>query len=175
VRWRTLLTFPQTWAFSVGKFLTDSMWWFYMTWFPKFLYDHHQLDLKHIGLPLVIVYLHDARGIGLGDAGVALAAVGAGGLVATVVAGVLADRVGAGWTAVGGLVLAGVGTAGYLEVHGAGSAIAAAMPLPAPVTTAILSLRLNMLPIPTCYFSRGSTGKPASLPIGAGSSRGINN
>ena len=33
------------------------MWWFYMTWFPKFLYDHHQLDLKHIGLPLVIVYL----------------------------------------------------------------------------------------------------------------------
>lgn len=28
-----------------------------MTWFPKFLYDHHQLDLKHIGLPLVIVYL----------------------------------------------------------------------------------------------------------------------
>jgi ACS family hexuronate transporter-like MFS transporter len=57
VRWRTLLTFPQTWAFSVGKFLTDSMWWFYMTWFPKFLYDHHQLDLQHIGLPLVIVYL----------------------------------------------------------------------------------------------------------------------
>jgi ACS family hexuronate transporter-like MFS transporter len=57
VRWRTLLTFPQTWGFAIGKFLTDSMWWFYMTWFPKFLYDHHQLDLKHIGLPLVIVYL----------------------------------------------------------------------------------------------------------------------
>jgi MFS family permease len=76
-------------------------------------------------LPLVIVYLHDARGIGLGDAGLALAAVGAGGIVATIVAGVLADRVGAGWTAVGGLVLAGAGTAGYLAVHGTGSAIAA--------------------------------------------------
>ncbi len=57
VRWRTLLTFRQTWGFALGKFLTDSMWWFYMTWFPKFLYDHHQLDLKNIGLPLVIVYL----------------------------------------------------------------------------------------------------------------------
>jgi MFS family permease len=76
-------------------------------------------------LPLVIIYLHDARGIGLGDAGIALAAVGAGGVVATIVAGVLADRVGAGWTAVGGLVLAGVGTFGYLAVDGVGSAIAA--------------------------------------------------
>ncbi len=76
-------------------------------------------------LPLVIVYLHDARGLGLGDAGLALAAVGAGGIVATIAAGVLVDRVGAGWTAVGGLVLAGVGTAGYLAVDGTGSAIAA--------------------------------------------------
>ncbi len=76
-------------------------------------------------LPLVIIYLHDTRGIGLGDAGIALAAVGAGGVVATIVAGVLADRVGAGWTAVGGLVLAGVGTAGYLAVDDVGSAIAA--------------------------------------------------
>jgi MFS family permease len=75
-------------------------------------------------LPLVIVYLHDVRGISLGDAGIALAAVGLGGLVATVVAGTLADRVGAGWTAIGGLVLAGAGTAGYLAVTGTASAIA---------------------------------------------------
>jgi hypothetical protein len=47
-------------------------------------------------LPLVIVYLHDLRGIGLGDAGIALAAVGAGGVVATIVAGILVDRAGAG-------------------------------------------------------------------------------
>ena len=57
VKWRTLLTYKQTWAFAIGKFLTDSMWWFYMTWFPKFLYDQHKLDLKTIGLPLIIVYL----------------------------------------------------------------------------------------------------------------------
>jgi ACS family hexuronate transporter-like MFS transporter len=57
VRWATLLTYRQSWAFAIGKFLTDSMWWFYMTWFPKFLYDHHGLDLKTIGLPLIVVYL----------------------------------------------------------------------------------------------------------------------
>jgi ACS family hexuronate transporter-like MFS transporter len=56
-RWATLVTFPQAWAFAIGKFLTDSMWWFYMTWFPKFLYDHHGLDLKTIGLPLIVVYV----------------------------------------------------------------------------------------------------------------------
>jgi MFS family permease len=76
-------------------------------------------------LPLVIVYLHQVRGLGLGDAGIALAAVGAGGIAGTLVAGVLADRSGPGWTAVGGLLLAGAGTAGYLAVHGTGSAIAA--------------------------------------------------
>src|SRR3954453_19597042 len=56
IRWATLLTFKQAWAFAIGKFLTDSMWWFYMTWFPKFLYDHHGLNLKTIGLPLFVVY-----------------------------------------------------------------------------------------------------------------------
>ena len=76
-------------------------------------------------LPLVIVYLHESRGIGLAAAGVALAALGAGGLAGTVAAGPLADRLGAGWVAVGGLGLAGAGTAGYLAVTGVASAIAA--------------------------------------------------
>jgi ACS family hexuronate transporter-like MFS transporter len=57
VPWIQLLAFPQAWAFAVGKFLTDSMWWFYMTWVPKFLHDRYSLDLMHIGLPLVTVYV----------------------------------------------------------------------------------------------------------------------
>jgi ACS family hexuronate transporter-like MFS transporter len=57
IPWLTLLTYPQAWAFGVGKFLTDSMWWFYMTWFTKFLHTRYGLDLMHIGLPLVMVYL----------------------------------------------------------------------------------------------------------------------
>lgn len=56
-RWLTLLNCRQAWAFAIGKFLTDSMWWFYMTWFPKFLNKEHNLNLLQIGLPLVIIYL----------------------------------------------------------------------------------------------------------------------
>jgi MFS family permease len=75
-------------------------------------------------LPLVIVFLHDERGISLSDAGIALGAIGAGGLVATVAAGLMADRFGAGWTAVAGLLLAGAATAAYVGVHSAAQAIA---------------------------------------------------
>jgi MFS transporter, ACS family, hexuronate transporter len=53
----SLLAYPQAWAFAIGKFLTDAMWWFYMSWFPNFLHDRHNLDLIHIGLPLVVVYV----------------------------------------------------------------------------------------------------------------------
>lgn len=37
VRWFQLLTFRQTWAFVLGKFLTDPIWWFYLFWLPAFL------------------------------------------------------------------------------------------------------------------------------------------
>ncbi len=37
VRWVRLLRFRQTWAFVVGKFMTDPVWWFYMFWLPAFL------------------------------------------------------------------------------------------------------------------------------------------
>lgn len=57
VPWLILITYPQAWAFAFGKFLTDSMWWFYMSWFPNFLHDRHGLDLLHIGIPLVVVYV----------------------------------------------------------------------------------------------------------------------
>lgn len=33
--------FPQLWAFSVGKLLTDPIWWFYLFWLPKFLAQEH--------------------------------------------------------------------------------------------------------------------------------------
>jgi MFS transporter, ACS family, hexuronate transporter len=57
VPWGGLLRYRQCWAFAIGKFLTDSMWWFYMTWLPKFLHDRHGLDLLEIGLPLILIYV----------------------------------------------------------------------------------------------------------------------
>jgi ACS family hexuronate transporter-like MFS transporter len=37
VPWTKLLTYRQTWAFFLGKFLTDPVWWFYLFWLPAFL------------------------------------------------------------------------------------------------------------------------------------------
>jgi ACS family hexuronate transporter-like MFS transporter len=57
VSWRRLLVYRQTWAFAVGKFITDPVWWLYLFWIPDFFNRQHGLDLKSIGLPLVVIYL----------------------------------------------------------------------------------------------------------------------
>ena len=57
VPWAKLLVFKQTWAFAIVKFMTDAIWWFYLFWFPLFMNDRFQVDLKGIGIPMVIVYL----------------------------------------------------------------------------------------------------------------------
>jgi len=57
IPWRTLLSHRQTWAFAVGKFMTDPIWWLYLFWIPDFLGKKHGFDLKNIGLPLVVIYL----------------------------------------------------------------------------------------------------------------------
>jgi ACS family hexuronate transporter-like MFS transporter len=57
VPWGALLGYRQTWAFAVGKFLTDPIWWLYLFWIPDFLNRNHGLDLRSMGLPLVVIYL----------------------------------------------------------------------------------------------------------------------
>jgi ACS family hexuronate transporter-like MFS transporter len=57
IPWARLLPHRQTWAFAIGKFLTDPIWWFYLFWLPDFFYKRFTLDLKNIGLPLVTVYV----------------------------------------------------------------------------------------------------------------------
>jgi len=58
VSWWKLLRFPQTWAFVIGKFLTDPVWWFYLFWIPSWLATVRGtgLDLKNFGLPMVVIY-----------------------------------------------------------------------------------------------------------------------
>ena len=60
--WRRLLTCRQTWAFSVAKFLTDPIWWFYLFWLPSYFSAKFNLNLSHLGLPLIIVYNVSAIG-----------------------------------------------------------------------------------------------------------------
>ena len=57
IPWSRLLPHRQTWAFAAGKFLTDPIWWLYLFWVPDFLGRNHGLDLKTMGLPLVVIYL----------------------------------------------------------------------------------------------------------------------
>ena len=57
IPWARLLPHRQTWAFAIGKFLTDPIWWVYLFWLPKFLNTNYGLDISHIGLPLVIIYV----------------------------------------------------------------------------------------------------------------------
>ncbi|MCP9495988.1 MAG: MFS transporter [Pyrinomonadaceae bacterium MAG19_C2-C3] len=57
VGWAQLLKHRQTWAFAIGKFLTDPIWWFYLFWLPDFFNKNYGITLLNIGLPLVIIYL----------------------------------------------------------------------------------------------------------------------
>lgn len=57
IAWLSLLPLKQTWAFAIGKFLTDAIWWFYLFWFPLFMNDRFGVDLRTIGLPMITVYL----------------------------------------------------------------------------------------------------------------------
>src|SRR5687767_10470747 len=57
IPWKKLLPYRQTWAFMLGKFLTDPIWWLYLFWIPDFLNRNHGLDLRLVGPPLVAIYL----------------------------------------------------------------------------------------------------------------------
>ena len=57
VPWKRLFPHRQTWAFAVGKFLTDPIWWVYLFWLPDFLNKQHGLDLKTFGLPIAVIYI----------------------------------------------------------------------------------------------------------------------
>jgi ACS family hexuronate transporter-like MFS transporter len=57
IPWLSLLPHRQTWAFVVGKFLPDAVWWFYLYWTPKFLDKNFGVSLATVGPPLVAIYL----------------------------------------------------------------------------------------------------------------------
>ena len=54
---KRLLRYKQAWAFAIGKFMTDPIWWLYLFWIPDFLNRNHGIDLRTVGPPLVAIYL----------------------------------------------------------------------------------------------------------------------
>ena len=57
VPWRSLLARRQTWAFIVGKAMTDPVWLFYLFWLPKFLDTTFGVRLAGLAAPLVVIYV----------------------------------------------------------------------------------------------------------------------
>lgn len=57
VRWRAMFRVRQTYAYLLGRFLIDPVWWTFLFWLPDFFARRFHLSLKEFGPPLVAVYL----------------------------------------------------------------------------------------------------------------------
>ena len=57
VRWRELLGYRQVWAIILSRFLTDPVWWLYISWLPKYLADARGFSLVKIGLFAWVPYV----------------------------------------------------------------------------------------------------------------------
>jgi ACS family hexuronate transporter-like MFS transporter len=67
IGWLKLLTVKETWAYALGKFLIDPIWWFFLFWLPGFLGAQYDLNLLTFGPPLIAIYLlSDVGSIGGG-------------------------------------------------------------------------------------------------------------
>jgi ACS family hexuronate transporter-like MFS transporter len=73
IPWIKLLPKRETWAFSLTT-LTDGVWWFYLFWGAKFLFEQFGVDIKNIGLPFLIIFI-------MADAGSLLGGLASGALI----------------------------------------------------------------------------------------------
>jgi len=48
-------TFKQTWAFAVGKFMTDGVWWFFLFWTPSYLKNQFGIRTTE-GLGMILIF-----------------------------------------------------------------------------------------------------------------------
>ena len=56
ISWIRLLGYRQTWAFTVGKFMTDGVWWFFLFWLPAYLKDQYGIVGTGVMIPLAVLY-----------------------------------------------------------------------------------------------------------------------
>jgi ACS family hexuronate transporter-like MFS transporter len=67
VSWRRLLATRETWAYILGRFLIDPVWWTFLFWLPDFFGKRFGIELAGYGPPLVAIYvLADLGSIGGG-------------------------------------------------------------------------------------------------------------
>jgi len=56
-RWQDLIRRRESWAYIMGRFLIDPIWWTFLFWLPDLLARRYGVDLKGYGPPLVAVYV----------------------------------------------------------------------------------------------------------------------
>jgi len=66
--WLAAFRSRETWILTVGRLLTDPVWYFYLFWFPKYLGDARHLSLLQVGRIAWIVYLAADAGCIIGGA-----------------------------------------------------------------------------------------------------------
>lgn len=57
IPWLGLLKRRETWAYMMGRFLIDPIWWTFLFWLPDFFDSRYHLNLKAFGPPLVAIYV----------------------------------------------------------------------------------------------------------------------
>ncbi len=55
--WTWVLRQRATWAYVIGRFLIDPVWWTFLFWLPDFFGKRYGVDLKGFGPPLVAIYV----------------------------------------------------------------------------------------------------------------------
>ncbi|GHT15943.1 hexuronate transporter [Bacteroidia bacterium] len=50
------MKYKQTWAFAVGKLMTDGVWWFFLFWTPAYLKVQYNMSGTEIALPIAVLY-----------------------------------------------------------------------------------------------------------------------
>lgn len=55
--WGKLLVRKETWAFALGKFFIDPIWWFYLFWLPSYIGKQYGLNLTSWDTPTAAIAL----------------------------------------------------------------------------------------------------------------------
>ncbi len=62
IPWTSLLRYRQTWAFALGKMMTDPVWWFYLFWLPTYLTKER--GVTALTASVMLLYPYIAAGVG---------------------------------------------------------------------------------------------------------------
>ncbi len=147
IPWRAVLRKKETWAYAIGKFLIDPIWWMFLFWLPDFFAKRYGLDLKSYGPPLVAVYI-------LSDAGNV-----AGGWFSSFLMkrGVRANRARKGTMLVCALLATPVAFAMYA------SNLWQAVAIIGLATAAHQAFSVNLFTIPSDLFPRAAVGSVVGI------------